>query len=104
MSQENDLLELKSLFWDVDLKTLSWEQHRDFVIRRILVSGTLSHFRWLRAKIGDDALAAWIIEHNGRGLSPRQLRYWEVILDLPRVMVDHWVEASKATVWGQRMG
>jgi len=104
MSQETDLFELKSLFWDVDLHTLSWEQHRDFVIKRILISGALSDLRWLRAKIGDDSLAAWIIDRNGRGLSPRQLRYWEAILDLPKDTVDRWVEASKTTIWGQRIG
>jgi hypothetical protein len=39
-------------------------------------------------------LARWLRERRGRGLDPRQMRYWQVILDLPAQEVDQWIEAA----------
>lgn len=102
MSNHIDLIDLNPLFWDVDFETLSWEGHRNFIIQRVLMHGSLAMLRWLREKIGDQALADWIVMHQGGGLSPRQLRYWELILDLPNTQVDGWVEARRESIWENR--
>ena len=31
---------LRSLFWDCDFAQLDWQQHRDFIIRRVLAEGS----------------------------------------------------------------
>lgn len=75
------------------------DEHRDFIIRRLLQRGSWDSIQWLRRQIGDPALRAWIIAHAVRGLEARQLRFWEVVLDLPHEQVDRWVE-SVPTAFG----
>lgn len=98
-----DLNGLKTIFWDVDMDDLSWDENRDFIIRRVLTYGSLEMIRWLRRKLGDSTLSAWLERHQGGGLSPRQLRYWQVILGIPDPVADRWVELSRKTLWHRRM-
>ncbi len=39
-------LEKKHLFWDVNLKQLSPQKHRQFIIERILAFGDIEDFSW----------------------------------------------------------
>ena len=94
---------LKPFFWDCDFSSLSWEQHGDFIIRRLLQSGSWQALRWLRAEVGDPELRRWIEQRHGSGLSPRQLRYWEIVLDLPHPKVTRWVRASTDQPWQRRL-
>jgi hypothetical protein len=94
---------LQPLFWDYDFKTLTWEDDRDLIIARVLASGTWEAITWLRACLGDQALRAWIERRCGRGLSPRQLRFWELMLDLPHREVNAWLQAEGRKIWDQRV-
>ena len=94
---------LKLFFWDVDFTALSLEAQRDFIIRRLLQAGSWQALTWLRAEIGDAALHRWIEQRRGAGLSPRQLRFWQVVLDLSRPQVTRWVHASAARPWERRL-
>ena len=93
---------VKALFWDVDPGSLRWNQHRDFIIGRILSSGPWDAVQWLRRREGDGAVRSWIERHEGRGLSPKQLRFWELILGIPPDRVDPWVERERSGIWGRR--
>ncbi len=93
---------LKPYFWDYPFSKLSLSTDRDLIIRRILANGSWDAVRWLKRKIGEENLRKWLIAHHGRGLSPRQLRYWELVLDLPKRQVDAWVKAAKETEWNRR--
>ena len=95
---------LRPLFWDCDFERLRWEEHRDFIIGRVLISGDWNTIGWLRRRIGDEGLRSWICRHRGRGLSPQQLRFWELILELNKADVDHWLAAQKANPWTRRLG
>ena len=94
---------LRPLFWDCEFDQLDWEQHRDFVIRRVLESGTWDTICWLRRELGDAALREWICRYQGRSLSPQQLRFWELILDLPAESVDVWLRSPSRAVWEGRI-
>lgn len=94
--------ELAPLFWDCDFATLRWRAHRDFIIGRVLESGTFDDWKWLRSTMRDFRLRSWIIERSGRGLSKRQLRYWELILDLPHATVNRWMAAPALKLWESR--
>lgn len=104
-SAESDRLPetLLPLFWDTDFNQVSFEHHRDYVIRRILSVGTWDAICWLRTRLGDDALREWIEQHEGRGLSSRQLRFWQVVLDLPEAMVDPWLNSEGRRLWEGRV-
>jgi hypothetical protein len=52
--------------------------------------------------MGDPALRCWIVAQDGDALSPRQLRFWELMLDLPSERVDVWVKACDGSVWANR--
>jgi hypothetical protein len=94
---------LKAHFWDCDFSSLSWQEQRDFIIRRILQSGSWDAITWLRSELGDPELRHWIEQRRGVGLSPRQLRFWEVVLDLPRPKVTRWVHLIAASPWERRL-
>jgi hypothetical protein len=93
---------LKTLFWDRDFYRLTWEDDRNFVIRRILTSGDWNSVKWLRLRLGDPNLREWIQLHRGAGLTSQKLRFWELILKIPRRRVNTWVAAESSKIWGKR--
>jgi hypothetical protein len=95
---------LRSLFWDCDFSSLNTSEHRNFIIRRILQSGDWEAVNWLRDSMGDTALRRWIEGQNGRGFSPRQLRFWELVLNIPSPKVDRWIKIARKGLWEQRLG
>lgn len=90
------------LFWDCDFAGLSLVDHSAFIIRRVLDRGDWESIQWLRKTVGDQAIAAWFLQKQGGGLDPRKLRFWELVLDLPKAEVDAWVTAARASIWGRR--
>jgi hypothetical protein len=94
---------LRPLFWDYDFKTLTSDDDRDLIIARVLASGTWEAITWLRVRLEDQTLREWIERRRGRGLSPRQLRFWEVMLDLPHRQVNAWLQAERHKIWDQRV-
>jgi len=93
---------MRNLFWDCDFDTVTWEKHRDFIIRRIVDRGNLEAMRWLRAAAGDETIRDWFLRKHGRGLDARKIRSWELILDLPRELADEWVARERNSVWHGR--
>ncbi len=94
--------ELSQLFWDLDAKRLRWDQDQHLIIGRVLTSGSWQLVQWLRRRLGDPALRDWIERRQGRGLSPQQLRFWELILGLGHREVDAWLRSAQRSVWDQR--
>jgi len=93
-----------SLFWDVDPQPLSLERDLAFVLGRVLSAGGFQSLQWLRTKIGDDAIRSYLERTRGRLLSARQLRFWEVILDLPHALVEGWLGDEARKIWERRAG
>ena len=94
---------LHILFWDYNFEALSWSSDRDLIIRRILQAGSWEAVQWLRTTAGDDNLRTWLEVHAGGRLTPRQLRFWELILDLRREQVDTWIVAVANNPWSTRL-
>jgi len=94
---------LRALFWDYDFAALTWEDDRDLIIGRVLAAGTWEAVTWLRSRLGDRALRDWIERHHGRGLSPQQLRFWELIVGLPHRQVNRWLAAEGRQIWQERV-
>lgn len=93
---------LRPYFWEYDFRVLSWEAHSYFVTGRILEEGGWRAICWLRNRLGDDGLRGHLYRRQGRGLSRRQLRYWEVILELPKRDVDAWLSLPGRQIWDNR--
>lgn len=94
---------LRPLFWDVDFSSLDWELDHNLIVRRILQDGNWAAVRWLRSTWGDAAVRGWLITHAGGRLSPRQLRYWELVLDLSGQEVNKWINLTKESPWERRL-
>jgi hypothetical protein len=95
---------LRSLFWDYDFDQLVWPACQDLAIARILERGGDDALRWLRKTLGDENLRSWILTRQGRGLDPKRLRFWQLILDLPEQEVARWIEESLVEPWARRNG
>ncbi len=94
--------ELAHLFWEYDAEALTWSRDRDLVIGRFLTVGTWDDIRWLRGKVPVPALRRWILRARGRGLSPPQMRYWQLMLDLPGDEVEAWLSDPARNIWHRR--
>jgi len=93
---------LHHLFWDYDAAALDWPSDREFVISRILASGDWESIKWLMNRVKTDELRCFIVKRHGRGLESRQLRFWELILDIPRAEVNRWLRAMAGNPWHGR--
>ncbi len=98
----DDIGPFQKYFWDVDISSLTWKKHQDYIVRRLLQFGDLTSYRWLRALMGDEGLRAWIKSHDGGGLNPQQVRYWSLILDIDASLADEWVRSARQTTWNRR--
>src|SRR4051794_2443258 len=94
---------LRPLFWDYHFGRLTQDRDRDLIVSRVLVSGTWDHIRWLRDRYGDEVIREWLVRRAGGGLSRPQLRFWELLLELPRKQVDAWMASPGRTVWDKRV-
>jgi hypothetical protein len=93
---------LAELFWEYDASDLDWVEHREFIARRVLSHGRWEQLRWLREQLGDPELRRIIEKSEGRDLSPRQLRFWQLILEIPAARVDGWLHDSRRQLWDRR--
>ena len=93
---------LREFFWDCDFARLSWRRHREFIMVRVLAEGTWQAIQWLRGKVTDRVLRALIIRRKGRGLDSQQLRFWELVLGLPRRHVNAWLRDPVRRIWEGR--
>ena len=94
---------LRPFFWDYDFNDLTWEEDQDLIIKRILMSGDWNTINWLRSHIGDEFLKEWIRQHQGDGLSPPQLRFWELVLGIPHRQVNAWLSMERRNTWEKRI-
>jgi len=95
---------LRPLFWDVDFDELRWPRDLDQVTLRVLTDGDWESIRWLRSTLTDQGLRRWLLAREGRGLDPRRLRFWQLVLGLPKRRVDAWVSAMRSDPWHGRSG
>jgi hypothetical protein len=94
---------VRNLFWDYDRSQVSWEAHAEWITNRVLTRGGWDAIQWLRNQIGDAGIRRWIVNRKGRGLEPRQLRFWQIVLEIDPAEVDGWIAAQASNPWFQRL-
>lgn len=94
--------DLRRLFWDYDSEQLSWDDSRHTIMLRLLEKGGLRAVRWLRGHMSDGEIREFIVRRRGRGISPRRLRFWSLLVDIPRGDVDEWIEDARHNPWQNR--
>ncbi len=93
---------LRPFFWDHDFGRLTLEADLDLIVGRILAVGDWHAIQWLRKFLGKERLRTWIESRQGGGLSARQLRFWELILDIRRAKVTAWIRDPRRQTWEGR--
>ncbi|MCS7209625.1 MAG: hypothetical protein NZ874_08650 [Fimbriimonadales bacterium] len=93
---------LRPLFWDTAFHTLSPERHQSYICLRIMEHGDLQALRWMVRYYGKVRLRRWLTQRQGRGLSPRTLRFWQYALEIPKRIVDQWLAAQPEPQWPPR--
>lgn len=93
---------LKPIFWDYPFTQLSWKTDRELIIRRVLANGSWDTIVWLWKKMGTEALRKWLIANQAKGLDPRRIRFWELMLDLPPNQVEEWLKTARGNPWEKR--
>jgi hypothetical protein len=91
-----------SLFWDYPEKRLTLARDREVVIRRILAEGGLLHVRFIRKRVGEEAIRDVLVSSRARGLSPQRIRFWQLLLDVPADLANAWVRSARAGTWARR--
>lgn len=91
-----------SLFWDYPGRRLSLARDRELVVRRILAEGGLQHVRFVRRRVGDEAIREVLLRSRARGLSPQRIRFWQLLLDVPARLANAWVTSARAGTWARR--
>jgi hypothetical protein len=91
-----------SLFWDYPERRLSLARDRELIIRRILAEGGLRHMRFIRRRVGDEAIRDVLVSSQARGLSPQRIRFWQLLLDVPAGLANAWVRSARAGTWARR--
>jgi len=90
------------LLHDCDPGTLTWEGNLGFLIDRVLASDNWAAIRALRERVSDREIAERIRNTRGRKLSRRQLRFWQVVLELDSDDVDSWMTEPGRGTWDAR--
>jgi hypothetical protein len=67
-------LEKKCLFWDVNLKQLSPQKHRQFIIERILAFGDIEDFNWALSYYGYEGLKQGFLK--SKTLDLKSQNFW----------------------------
>ncbi len=94
--------ELIACFWDYDPHQLSWERSRHTIALRLLEKGGMHAVLWLREHMSDEEIREFIALRRGRGISPRRLRFWSLLVGIPRGDVDEWIETARSNPWHRR--
>lgn len=106
MAVESRAVELDELvrryLWEHDPERISWETGRHTIVAKLLQVGGWDAVRWLRAHLSDDELREFLVRRRGRGIDPKRLRFWELVLGLPREQVDAWIATARADPWHRR--
>ena len=93
---------LRKLLWEHDAR-LEWPKDADLITSRVLASGGWEDVQWLRRMLSDRELREWIAARSGRGLTPRQLSFWQVVLAIPPGQVTGWLASPARSSWDERV-
>lgn len=67
-------LEKKTLFWDVDPKTIDPQKHAHYIIERILQYGDIEDVKWAVELYGRAVICEVVIKN--RVLDPKSQNFW----------------------------
>jgi len=91
-----------ALFWEYPAGTITFERNRDLVMEKVLSRGGWEDVQWLRSVAGDNAILDWLLRTKGRALERAQIRFWQLVLDIPSEEADAWLSIPDREIWDRR--
>ncbi len=79
---------VERLFPDHDSASLLLDEHRPFLIGRLLEEGDGRDLAWLVSRCGETRLRRWLERHGKRLLSDRSRAFWGLLLGLERTAAE----------------
>ena len=77
---------LKPYFWDVKFSTLDIEEHRNFILKRVIDRGNTRALRWALAHYPVESIKEIIFK--SRDVSRKTANFWAKILSLdPKAVI-----------------
>ncbi len=77
-----ETLQKRSLFWDIDPKTIDLEQHKRFIMERILARGDVEDIHWAQKLYGNGPLKETLLK--AKTIDPKSLSFWCHYFNLDR--------------------
>lgn len=74
--------ETRSLFWDIDARSLDVQANRAYILGRVLEYGTRDSVRWAVQAYGEEAVRDFILGRGLRVLSRKTVNFWAIQLGL----------------------
>ena len=69
------------LFWDVDIRQITWDEHKTFIVQRILEYGLLSDWINLQHHVGIQEIG--VIATQIRSLDKKSLAFISTLSNIP---------------------
>lgn len=81
MTQKEKKL-LKPIFWDTDIDKLDCENHKNYIIERVLQYGRSEHVRWLLKKFSKNDIIETV--KVSRSIDRKTANFWSLHYKIPR--------------------
>jgi hypothetical protein len=72
-------IEFKKYFWDVDFSSLNMDQHKGFILERLLNYGSFSTFSWIFQSYSSEELNQLLEKKGKQALSKNSFYFWQKI-------------------------
>lgn len=69
---------LKKYFWDTDIQNLDPQQHKTYIVERILELGDEEAVAWMKKNFDRDEILR--IVNQSRRVSPKSRNFWNLVL------------------------
>jgi len=79
-----ETLQKRSLFWDVDPKTINPQEHKRFIMERVLARGDVDDIRWAQEFYGNEDLKETLLV--AKTIDPKSLSFWFQYFNLDRAL------------------
>lgn len=91
---------LRPFFWDVQLADLAVDEHRDFILARLLDFGDRAAIQWIFRTYPREVLVAFLKGRGAQLLARRTWGFWALLLGLKaeRRVESRW--RARARHWG----
>lgn len=86
---------LRRFFWDVQLSSLAVDDHRDFILARLLEFGDRASLRWVFQTYPLEAVLAFLKGRGAEVLPGRTWSFWALLLGLN-------ADRSRRAAWRRR--